>query len=225
MVSILFPETGRRNFTVAGVFDRDALIGAGYLLTLEDYAANVTSRLDAAVMVRFTDTADAAAAKAHVTQMLRAFPNVAVKDQAEFVAEQQAHVDQMLGLVTAMLLLAVVIAVLGIVNTLVLSVLERTRELGLLRAVGGTRSQVRAVIRRESVLMAALGALTGAGLGAASGVAASRALDGAGVTSLAVPGGTLAAYMILAALVGALAAIGPARRASRIDVLTAITVE
>jgi putative ABC transport system permease protein len=123
------------------------------------------------------------------------------------------------------LLLAVVIAVLGIVNTLVLSVLERTRELGLLRAIGGTRRQVRAVVRREAVLMAGLGALSGTGLGLAIGAASSRALDGKGVTSLAVPVGTLAGYALAATFVGVLAAVGPARRASRVDLLRAITVE
>jgi putative ABC transport system permease protein len=224
-VSVLFPETGRRSFTVAGIYDRDALIGAGYLLTFADFQANVTSRLDAAVLVRYTGAADAAAAKASVTKTLHDFPDVVVKDQTEFVAEQQAHVDQMLGMVTAMLLLAVVIAVLGIINTLVLSVFERTGELGLLRAVGGTRRQVRAVVRREAVLMAALGALSGTALGAGVGAATARALDGQGVTSLAVPVGSLVGYVVVATLVGVLAAIGPARRASRVDVLTAITVE
>ena len=224
-VSVLFPETGRRSFTVAGIYDRDALIGAGYLLTFADFQANVTSRLDAAVLVRYTSAADPTAANSGVAKALRDFPDVVVKDQTEFVAEQQAHVDQMLGLVTAMLLLAVVIAVLGIVNTLVLSVFERTRELGLLRAVGGTRRQVRAVIRREALLMAALGALAGVALGASVGAATARALDGQGVTSLAVPAGSLAGYMVVATVVGVLAAIGPARRASRVDVLTAITVE
>ena len=124
-----------------------------------------------------------------------------------------------------MLLLAIVIAVLGIINTLVLSVLERTRELGLLRAVGATRQQVRAVVRREAVLMAALGALSGIALGAAVGAAAARSLDGKGITSLTVPAGQLAAYLVAATLVGVLAAIGPASRASRVDVLRAITVE
>ena len=224
-VDVLFPETGRRSFTVAGIFQRDALIGAGYLLDDADFAANVTSRLDSAILVRFDATADRAAAKAAVTAALRQFPDVVVKDQAEFVAEQQAHVDQMLGLVTAMLLLAVIIAVLGIVNTLVLSVLERTRELGLLRAVGGTRQQLRTVVRREAVLMSALGAVCAAALGTSVGAAAARALDGQGITAVTVPVAALVGYVVVAALVGVVAAIGPARRASRVDILQAITVE
>jgi putative ABC transport system permease protein len=224
-VTVLFPETGRRTFTVAGIFARDSLVGAGYLLSTADLQANVTSRLDSAVLVAYAAGAAPAAAKDRVVQALRGFPDVVVKDQGEFVAEQRARVDQLLGIVTAMLLLAIVIAVLGIINTLVLSVLERTRELGLLRAVGATRRQVRAVVRREAVLMAALGALSGVALGAGVGAAAARSLDGKGVTSLAVPAGQLAAYAVVATLVGVLAAIGPARRASRVDVLRAITVE
>ena len=116
-------------------------------------------------------------------------------------------------------------AILGIVNTLVLSVVERTRELGLLRAVGATRRQVRAVVRRESVLMSLLGAVVGIALGTLAGIALSRALVTEGITTLAVPVGTLAIYLVVAAVVGVLAAIGPARRASKVDVLRAITTE
>ncbi len=135
-----------------------------------------------------------------------------------------------LGYVTARLfectfILVGIVAVLGIVNTLVLSVVERTRELGLMRAVGATRRQVRTVVRRESVLMALLGAVTGVVLGSLAGVALSRSLADSGITAVTVPVGTLVAYLVVAALVGVLAAVGPARRASRIDVLHAITVE
>jgi putative ABC transport system permease protein len=127
--------------------------------------------------------------------------------------------------VTALLLLAVVVAVLGIVNTLALSVVERTRELGLLRAVGSTRRQVRTVIRRESVLMSMLGAITGLVLGVATGVALSRALVDEGITTVTVPVAMLVIYGIIAVAVGVLAALGPARRASKVDVLRAVTTE
>jgi putative ABC transport system permease protein len=119
----------------------------------------------------------------------------------------------------------VVVAILGIVNTLVLSVVARTRELGLLRAVGGTRRQVRAIVRRESVLMALLGAFTGIALGTISGIALSRALVDEGITKLAVPTTMLAVYLLVAAAVGVLAAIWPARRAGKVEVLQAITAE
>jgi putative ABC transport system permease protein len=104
-------------------------------------------------------------------------------------------------------------------------VVERTRELGLLRAVGGTRRQVRTVVRRESVLMALLGALAGIALGTVSGIALSRALLDEGITTLAVPTMTLLTYLLIATAVGMLAAIGPARRASKVDMVQAITAE
>src|SRR5690606_35406860 len=129
-------------------------------------------------------------------------PNVVINDPEELTRDAQASEDQMLGLVTALLLLAVIVAILGIVNTLVLSVVERTRELGLMRAVGATRRQVRTVVRREAVLMSILGAVTGVGLGTASGAALSRALSDQGITELAVPAGTLGIYLVVAALVG-----------------------
>jgi putative ABC transport system permease protein len=224
-VTVTFPETGDVALTVAATFERDSIIGSAYVVSLQDYVANVTSSLDEAVLVSGAPGTTPAAVKDSVKKAVGDYPNVVVSDPAELTNEAQAQIDKMLGLVTALLLLAVVVAILGIVNTLVLSVVERTRELGLMRAVGATRSQVRAVVRRESVLMSLLGAVTGVVLGGAAGVALSRSLADSGVTAVRVPFATLAIYMVVAAVVGVLAAIGPARRASRVDVLRAITVE
>jgi putative ABC transport system permease protein len=224
-LTLTFPETGDLDLEVAGIYEQETLVSSAYLLSLEDFAANVTSRLDAAVLVAHAAGADADQARADVEEAVAGFPNVVVQNPEELTEDAQAQVDQMLGLVSALLLLAVIVAVLGIVNTLVLSVVERTRELGLMRAVGATRRQVRTVVRRESLLMALLGAVTGVVLGSLAGVALSRALADSGITAVTVPVGTLAAYLVVAALVGVLAAVGPARRASRIDVLHAITVE
>jgi putative ABC transport system permease protein len=224
-VRVTFPETGDRFLTVAATFTQDTIIGAPYVITLEDFAANVTSRLDGAILLTTAGGVGAAGFNDSLTEALADFPNVTVSDPEELTRDAQASVDQMLGLVTALLLLAVVVAVLGIVNTLVLSVVERTRELGLMRAVGATQRQVRTIVRRESVLMSLLGAGTGIALGTVSGIALSRSLVDEGVTRLAVPTGMLTIYLIVAALVGVLAAIGPARRASRVDVLRAVTTE
>jgi len=127
--------------------------------------------------------------------------------------------------VYALLGLAVVIAVLGIVNTLVLSVLERTREIGLLRAVGTSRRQVRRMVRVEAVLIAVYGAVLGIGLGLLFGVAVQRSLADEGIDRLAVPWTLLGAVLLVSAGVGVLAAILPARRAARLDVLGAIAAE
>jgi putative ABC transport system permease protein len=127
--------------------------------------------------------------------------------------------------VTVMLLLAVVVALLGIVNTLALSVFERTRELGLLRAVGMTRGQVRAMVRWESVVISMIGALSGAALGLGIGLGLSQALKDEGIKAISIPGLQITLYVALAAVAGVLAALGPARSASKVDVLKAVVTD
>lgn len=117
---------------------------------------------------------------------------------------------------------SVLIALLGVLNTLALSVLERTRELGLLRAVGMSRTQVKRMVRVESVLICAFGGLLGLVVGTAFGAALQQALEGEGVTELGIPVRTLLGYLLLAAVAGVVAAWLPARRACRLDVLAAI---
>ena len=224
-VTVTFPETGDTTMQVAGTFSKGSLINASYVMTTPDFTDNVTSTLDGAILMTNAPGTDPTEAKATIQDAVADYPNVTVNNPVDITRKAQDSVNQLLGIVTAMLLLAVVVAILGIVNTLVLSVVERTRELGLLRAVGGTRRQVRTVVRRESVLMALLGAVTGVALGTVSGIALSRALMDEGITELRVPVGTLAIYLAVAAVVGVLAAVGPARRASKVDVLKAITAE
>ena len=224
-LTVTFVETGPTTMRIVATFSRGALINASYVLALPDFAANVTSQLDAAILVNSAPGVNPADSKADIEAALTDYPNVTVNTPDDITEKAQSSVNQLLGIVTALLLLAVVVAVLGIVNTLVLSVVERTRELGLLRAVGGTRRQVRTVVRRESVLMSLLGAVTGVLLGTMSGVALSRALVDEGITTIAIPTVTLVLYLLVAAAVGVLAAIGPARRASRVDFLRAIASE
>ena len=224
-VTVTFAETGPTSLHVAATFSRGSLINATYVVAMSDFAANVTSRLDAAILVNHAPGIEQAQGKSDVAAALAEYPNVTVNSPDDITAKAQDSVNQLLGIVTALLLLAVVVAVLGMVNTLVLSVVERTRELGLLRAVGGTRRQVRTIVRRESVLMSLLGAVTGVALGTLSGVALSRALVDEGITTIAIPTMTLMIYLVIAAAVGVLAAIGPARRAGRVDFLRAVASE
>ena len=226
-VVVTYPASGSMTLTVTEVFSDTAtgLTGSPYLVSLQDFQANVTSTLDRTVLVAAAPDADLGATQAQITQALSDYPNITISDPAQLTAAAQASTNQLLGLVTALLLLAVVVAILGIVNTLVLSILERTRELGLMRAVGATRRQIRTIVRRESILMAMLGAVTGVGLGALSGVALSRALTDEGITTVAVPTTQLLLYLVIAAAIGVLAAIGPARRASRVDLLTAMALD
>jgi putative ABC transport system permease protein len=222
---VTFPEGGPQTFRVAGTFSKGSLINASYIISMPDYEANVASRLDGAILMTSAPGIAPDEAKAAIERAVADYPNVTVNTPDDITRKARQSVNQLLGIVTALLLLAVVVAILGIVNTLALSVLERTRELGLLRAVGGTRRQVRAVVRRESVLMSVLGAATGIALGTASGIALARALVDEGITTVTVPTVTLLLYLGIAILVGVLAALGPARRASRVDVLRSLTAE
>jgi putative ABC transport system permease protein len=152
------------------------------------------------------------------------FPTVEVKNQSQLKDQQEQQVNQLLGLIYALLSLAIVVSVFGIVNTLALSIHERTRELGMLRAVGMSRRQVRTMVRYEAVITALIGAILGTILGVIFAVLVSRPLADEGF-KLSYPVGTLLLLLVLAALAGVIAAIGPARRASRLDVLRALAYE
>jgi putative ABC transport system permease protein len=155
----------------------------------------------------------------------REFPNVQIQNQSEVREAQEEQINAVLGLVSALLSLAILIALLGIVNTLVLSVYERTRELGLLRAVGMSRRQIRRMIRWESVVIALIGGVLGLTVGVFFGWALVRALADEGVTDFSAPAGQLLVFLVTAGLVGVVAAIWPARRAAKLDVLRAIAYE
>jgi putative ABC transport system permease protein len=134
-------------------------------------------------------------------------------------------VNQLLALVYVLLLLAVIIALIGIVNTLLLSVFERTHEIGLLRAVGMKRRQIRGMIRTESVILSVFGAIIGIIVGTGLGIALAWSLKTQGITDIVVPFSSLIIFLILAALLGLLAASWPARRAAKLDILAAIAAE
>jgi len=152
------------------------------------------------------------------------YPTVEVQNQSQLKDQQEEQVNALLGLVYALLSLAIIVSLFGIVNTLALSIHERTRELGMLRAVGMSRRQVRSMVRYEAVITAMIGAILGTVLGVVFAALVSRPLADEGFT-LSYPIGTLITLLVLAALAGVLAAIGPARRASRLDVLRALAYE
>ncbi len=161
-------------------------------------------------------------ARAAIEPLLVPYPDVKLQDKAEFTKAQVGQIDSLLAVVNVFLALAIIIAVIGITNTLALSVFERTRELGLLRAVGMSRHQLRRMVRLEAVIVAVFGALLGVAVGLLFGFAISTALPDNFISGITVPIGTLVFLVILAAIVGVLAAIFPARRASRLDILQAI---
>ena len=148
-----------------------------------------------------------------------------MESKGSFVSRANQQFEQLVGLVLALLGLAVVIALFGIVNTLALSVVERRREIGLLRALGLSRSQLRAAVRFEAVVVSLLGTILGIALGLAFAWVVVRALRSDGISAFSVPVTELAAFVVLAALAGVAAAVLPARSAARVDVLAAITTE
>jgi putative ABC transport system permease protein len=156
---------------------------------------------------------------------LAPFPQVTVKSQTDYKKLIHDQVGGVLNMVYGLLGLAIVVAILGVVNTLALSVVERTREIGLIRAIGMSRRKTRRMIRLESVVIALFGAALGVGLGLAWGIAAQRVLSGIGISTLAIPVGTIVAVFFGAAVVGLLAALAPAFRASRMNVLRAISAD
>jgi putative ABC transport system permease protein len=221
MLPMTFARTGTKELRIAGTFAKNQLLG-DYLISTATFDANFTDRLEFVVLAKARAGVSPAAARAAVERVTADFPNVELRDQAEFKQQQEDQVNQILGLISALLALSILIALFGIVNTLALSIFERTRELGLLRAVGMSRRQVRSMIRGESVIIAVLGAVLGLAVGVLFGYAIVGALDDEGIGTVVIPGGQLLAYVVLAAIAGVIAAVFPARRAARLDVLAAI---
>jgi putative ABC transport system permease protein len=168
--------------------------------------------------------ADGKGAKRALERALADFPDVKVASRSEFAKDQIAWVSKMLSILYVLLGLAVVVSLFGIINTLVLSVFERTRELGMLRAIGLSRQQVRRMIRHESIITSLIGATMGIALGLFLAILMTTALAGQGL-QFALPIGSLAAFVTVAIAAGSLAAILPARRAARLDPLTALQYE
>ena len=220
-VPVTFAATGDQSLVVRAIYT-DENFGGGFVVDLPTYEANVTDQFDRQVWLTVKDGVDAETSNAALTAALEAWPNAELQDQAAFKESIAKEIDQMLNLIYGLLALAVIIALIGIANTLALSVHERTRELGLLRAVGMTRRQVRSAIRWESVLISLLGTAFGFFLAVGGAWGIIGALDTEGITTFVIPGGQLATIVGLASFAGVLAALGPARRASRLNVLHAI---
>jgi len=206
-------------YTSMGVLPYEALV------TFDTFTKGALAPLDSIVFVREASGADPAAVRAAVEDIIKDLPTVTVKDPQGFADEQKEQIDQFLNFIYGLLALSVIIAILGVINTLGLSVIERTREIGLLRAIGMSRRQLRTMIRLESVVIAVFGALLGVALGVAFGVGLIKALHDQGLTELSIPWVRLAIFVVAAGLVGILAAALPARRAAKLDVLRAISTE
>jgi putative ABC transport system permease protein len=215
-VPVKFARTGSTTMTVGGIFKSNPLLGS-YVTGDDFFLSHFENPLPVAVLLSGSPEG--------LNQALRPYANVSAKTRAQFEASEQASVNQLLGLVYVLLALAVLIALIGIVNTLMLSVFERTHEIGLLRAVGMKRRQVRAMIRSEAVIVGLIGGILGIVRGTALGAALAYALRNNGVTTVSVPVASLIGFVVLSAALGLAAATWPARRAASLDVLAAIAAE
>ncbi|MGI8329206.1 ABC transporter permease [Actinomadura scrupuli] len=215
-----YPDGVKASFRVAGIYADNQMAGSPYIMAPDGYRPHAAGEL---VQLAYVDVQDGARARRSLESALAAYPNVTLLDRQETKAKARGEIDQLLTMIIALLVLSIIIAALGIVNTLALSVIERTREIGLLRAVGMSRRQLRRMVRYESVVIAVFGATLGLTAGVLFGWALQRAMAEEGVKVLSIPFGRLALYAAAAALIGVIAAIWPARRAARMDVLRAIT--
>ena len=213
----------RATYPVVGLFADNPLLGFPVQTTLETLEQVGFPARDNLLVVDVEQQSPAL--QERIEAVVADLPIVTVKDQAAFAEEQRGPIDQLVLMIFALLGLALFIAVLGIVNTLALSVIERTREVGLLRAVGLSRSQLRRMVTLESVVIAVLGAVLGSVLGVFFGIAMMYALRDEGLEVISVPWDQLGAFLAVSVVVGVLAAVLPARRAARLDVLTAIATD
>jgi putative ABC transport system permease protein len=222
VVPVRFAQTGPTTMRIGGLFKPNPLVGS-FVVGAGFFLAHFDNPLPTGVLLRTAP--GAAPLDQALNRVLVPYANVSAKTRAQFESDQKHSINQELGLVYVLLALAIVVALIGIVNTLMLSVFERTHEIGLLRAVGMKRRQVRSMIRSESVIVALFGAVVGIVIGTGLGIALAVSLRDNGVASLSVPVGSLVAFVVLSALLGLGAATWPARRAARLDVLAAIAVE
>lgn len=220
---VVTPSNGRALMRVSGVY-RDPSIIQGTLVTPETLGLISTAKDPFGLFVDVAGSADAGKVKAGITEALAAFPTATVEDKTGYKRTIEEQLTQIVFLLYALLAMSIVISLFGIANSLFLSIHERTREFGLLRAVGATTDQVRRVARYESVITAAIGGLLGTVVGIAFAWLTTRALSEWDV-SFRVPPGQLGLIAVLAVVVGVVGAIAPARRGARIDVLSAIRYE
>jgi putative ABC transport system permease protein len=224
VVPVAFADGARSDFTVGAIYAERRVLG-DYVMERAAWEPHAVQRIDWLVLVTLRDGVSLADGRAAVERVAGAYGSPAVQDRAEYAESLGQGVDIMLGVVYVLLALAIIIALMGIANTLSLSVYERTRELGLLRAVGQTRGQLRSMVRWESVIIAVFGTVGGLGLGVFLGWALVRASSPDGLAPFTVPGGQLGIVLAAGAAAGVLAGLRPARRAARLDVLRAVAAE
>lgn len=221
---VTVPGGDRATLEVQALSDDLTLLG-WFTITRDTYASLVPELLDIQVFGTVDDGADLDTVLTRVEAAIAETPSMEVLDRDGFIGDLSAQITSFVTVIYALLVLSIIIALIGIANTLSLSINERTRELGLLRAVGMNRGQMRSAIRWEAVLISVLGAIVGIALGLLLSWALVTSLSGFGLNSFAVPVVSLVVIVVLAAILGTVASIRPARRAARLEILDAIATE
>jgi len=229
-VVLSFGTAERVALPIVAVFEANDLITtpngpAPFVLALPTFDRLAPTALDSVVFVGIAEDADPAAVGASLDEVAAAYPDVEVQDRTQLIESQEDQINLFINMLYLLLAVAVLVALLGIVNTLALSVLERTSEIGVLRAIGMRRGQVSSMIVVESVIIAIFGALLGLAAGTGIGYVLIRSLADEGLTSFAVPWGSLLVFLLFAVALGILAALLPAWRASRVRIVDAIATE
>lgn len=222
-LTILWLNGTEQQIEVGGIYD-DATIAGNWLVGLSTLQAVSTAEpTDFFIGAKIADGVSIEDARAAVEKVALDFPSAEVQDQAEFQQAQEDQLNQLLIIIYGLLIISIAIAVLGIANTMALSVFERTREFGLLRAVGMSKRDLKRSIRWEAVIVAVFGASLGIIVGIPLGLAVTTALPSTFITTTVVPVNTIITILIASIIVGVVAAIGPARRAAKLNVLDAIS--
>ena len=216
-----FAKTGTQPLRVVAVFS-DTTLGQ-FFISLADYTRDFSTQQDTIIFARGGTGVTSSQAKQSIAAALSAYPNLKVLTKPEYKDQVNSQINQLLDLVYTLLGLAVIIAIFGIVNTLALSIFERTREIGLLRAVGLSRRATRSMIRWEAIIVALIGGVVGLVLGAFIGIVVVERVPA--TTTLSVPWTSLIIFFVLAGVAGVIASILPARRAARLNVLDAIQAD
>ncbi len=228
-IDIVFTGTGLTPVQIRALYEGNDVFGlaGNFVISIESFDAHFLpeQRLDFIILARLAPGATAEHGQAAIENVLEPYPTAKLQNNAEFRETQEDTIAAFVNLVYALLFLAVFIAIIGIANTLALSIYERTRELGLLRAVGTTRRQLKSMVRWEAVIIAVLGTLLGLVIGFFFGWSVVLALEEDGFSSFDPAPGQLAIIVIIAGIAGVLAAVFPARRAAKLDVLQAISTE
>ena len=225
VVPVEFEDGFITDIEVRAIFDDASVLGGEWLLDRSLTSEHVTVDDVSFIGLTYTEGVDTIFARSVVEEVTSAFPQLSVQDNTEFKEEAEGQIAQLQVVITGLLVLCLVVAFFGIVNTMALAVLERTREIGLLRAVGMTRRQLRTSVRWEAAIISLFGSLLGIALGLVLGAAAVVAIPDSFVSSIGIPWGQLVVYALVGGGLGVLAAWFPARRAAKLDVLDAIATE